>query len=880
MAGYRGAVRHSALDPPFTLLSIYDEKTENSEDEKTSKSESNTLISSSVLLESCCMYIKNGDMFSRQYNIQNDLGTKDYNKDPPISAISQSYILDCVTCPMLAAKDITFVLACEFSVLLCFKQSKTGAFFYAEVVESLFSEEVLNEFQQKNTTAPPVVIHFNESLGVLVIIALNKVILVTINLEWICENYQEFERMSLDPDNETEFLDCVRGTSIYDLSQLMKYSFNKLFSNMPTASKKKQDLEGSIIESNVEHCSIWKHSADDACATLVCSGNGSWVEFINLKRDNEHKMWYTLTDLENRKEYQLEKDQNQSLSLSHKQEDLEFVLAHTSWVTSICEGDTSEIGVTGDSSGHLFFWEPRNGGGGQRGYKKLFKTFFTNDSITSIQIDSNTNNKDCFWIGNSSGTLTYSQVSLAAKKLQELSTVRFFQSINIPTIVEWRGVWNQESDVGRLRMMSNYSGVAVECHLTSNIIAIFNGATGPIEEPKHSSIIELCSVLSELEIIVTAGDGNVANVWNLLTCQLISTIVVPDLSISCIASFDNGYVQDGVGRILFGHANGTINSYLIVDTQQPQNTNNNSALNIKSPSVTCIDILDTLQNEPSEGIGVIDDPSLESASLANTQEPEFVEEEKMLQFIQQDTYSYSPLPVTKIIFSSLGLYFCFSFANQNIVVHDWESNKALVDLQFDQTLTSIGGITSDSSEEIHNDSIILVLQSKESMKFFDAIKGCFIQDMSFDTSELQIKKCAMWDYTTNDIGGHSMKALFVENGFQLNQFDEYMEYAHIPSQQEDVTTIENRNGYDPLENLVVGINGVNASISPLASVWGLRRAIVIRFSENVVLKTVNYHVKGDKVRFIEVSPLKVNASIRANRAAVILSDGTVAIMRL
>lgn len=222
---------------------------------------------------------------------------------------------------------------------------------------------------------------------------------------------------------------------------------------------------------------------------------------------------------------------------------------------------------------------------------------------------------------------------------------------------------------------------------------VFNASAGPSFAPHHRSIVECATVLLEQELLVTAGTTHVINIWSLVTGQMVCNVLSPDLHCTCLAGFDTGYVQSGCARILVGHANGNIHDFVLSFKEQfeenvldsLEQTTQVASVALQESSVqslvTSVDILDVV-DETSETVTTEQLTNKEIKFLSSTQNGGLPLSQQTAQRQNDRTIKYScrlhetltycPLPVTSLLFSSLGLYYSACYAQQTIIVHDWE----------------------------------------------------------------------------------------------------------------------------------------------------------------------------------------------------------------
>ena len=547
------------------------------------------------------------------------------------------------------------------------------------------------------------------------------------------------------------------------------------------------------------------------------------------------------------------------------------------------------------------------------GYRKLFKIYFSPASPVSCIAKAPKSNEDCFWIGDSSGAVTCIAIQLNTFNYQRLTKVHVLSPGSAPSAINWLPSLNPEGGLdGRLRFACQSVGAVVEAQV-QHIACIFNASSGPSFTPNHQSIIETCAVFLELELLVTAGTSHTINIWNLTTCELEATITSPDLYCTCIAVFDNGYVPGGVARILTGHSNGNIHDYVLCENKVVT-TNNSVGLSetasgagssVRSGtrvvagashkvSVTSVDILDALQDgneneeqwdmlEPSATetpVGHLNGSQGRSTSDQTGTSKKLDGRQTTIQYVAkfEMTYKYCPMPVTSILFSSLGLYFSFCYAFQNITIHDWERGAIFLQLELDQLLTSVSVMASYELEDLNQDSLILALHGKQGIKFLDAMNRQFIDQLTLDTLGRPIQACALWSHVGREIPDlRQVGGLFVEHGMHAYTVKDDKSLSPV---YENTTMRYEAGDADSLDSIVLGVSGVNELRAPWAALWGLRQAVMLRIQGTQVLKTREYAIANDKSRFVHVSSLKITPHIRANRLVLVLSDGTCGVLHL
>ena len=83
-----------------------------------------------------------------------------------------------------------------------------------------------------------------------------------------------------------------------------------------------------------------------------------------------------------------------------------------------------------------------------------------------------------------------------------------------------------------------------------------------------------------------------------------------------------------------------------------------------------------------------------------------------------------------------------------------------------------------------------------------------------------------------------------------------------------------------LNDLVLGGSGLSNFVCPFASVWTVRHGLFFRFRDGIFSRVFDFKVQDDKTRVVGTLALKFLPSTRANRAVIVLSDGSVFLLEL
>lgn len=862
--------------------------------------------------------------------------------EDPKSLVIQSFILDCGTCEKLASRNVFFALTCEFSLLIGFRV-RPETFAFNEVVESFYSEA---EVDQALLDAPTAM-HMTANPSLIVIGTLRRIVLVSVNIDAIVEQIEEMELRSSvaaayssssfsdhdqpqHPAVDVEIVgDFILGEKLFDI-RLDDYIFlddvRENYANID------EDI-AAIYHPQVTQISMWAH--DRLHFTAVVVGDGNWIRFMPLELNEVEGVW-------------------EDAELPHKMHSsqpspLIWISDHEAWISALTTAaECATIYATGDHSGSITFWRPVSAPQGDVIYEKEFGVANASgisgariESIIEAPMGSVT---DGLYIGDSSGAVLCVKVDFKNRVIENVWKIRLFPPGSSPTVARWNPFEFKKDTMLETKkdedifVHSDVLGVVYKCRVHKQIAGIFNTAHGNDDVRQHKSFVEVCAVLVELDALVTVGSHKSAFVWRISNGDLIETIHLPEYFVTSVATYDVGYVVGGIARILFGFASGRTLNYLVQVEQNrggslphpdgvgkvsalegslvmdnraedaplsSQNDEDGTAIGSLAEDITSVDILNDVTGERTAEEGAERDlPTRDSNGAPALADIEFVQgdlrgpiedEFKLIAELQNST-TYCPMPVTDIFISSLGLYFAFIFSKQQIVVHEWESHRALHQIQLDDSLVDISVVSQRGLDDIDSDVLVLALQGDRGVKFLDALSGSIIEEyplyfMDSDRDFAPPKVSRMWYFMSSHQAVRNTKQ-FKEldvfgicgghEGAGFSAFIKNMPLAPLLTLNNNLPSTETRPGRlsNKLEHLVLGGHGISDYVSPLASIWTIRHGLLMRSHEGKITRVLDYQVIDDKARVVHTSALKILAQIRANRALVVLSDGTVFVLQV
>ena len=861
--------------------------------------------------------------------------------------VIQSFVIDLCSNERLAMFDVFFTLTSEFSLLVAAKVGKS-AFAFNEVVDSFYLEEEVNQ----SLVDAPTHMEMITDPNLLIISTMRKIVIVTLDIDSIIGEIQSAEAEmnqqsvhSLASEDEEMLLDlalsrnCISGVRIVDTSLLDYIFMDDVHVYHPTLGHH----ISSIHEPYVSDCAVWSSSADNegsqANLTLVMRGNGNWLRFLPLVFVEESNCW---------EEVLLNEREPGQPSPSV------LTTSHEVWVSALCkDAGPSTLFVSGDGTGTLVVWGAYTGPEGYPLFKEdlVVSQVCGGEGIVSIVQGPSRKKSTDLYLGDESGAVT--GVCVTPKGIvEQLWRLNAFSRQSAPSVLRWKppaaggGGSNQHShdDDLKLHVISATLGISCEFMVQRNVALYFNAAGGIDPTRQHQSIVETCAVLIELDLLVTAGSGNYACLWNLTTGVMAHRIELQEFHVTSIATYDSGYVAGGDGRILFGFASGTIMDYLVKAPKEDSRVilgSDNQALPVNNNQggsgdpremeagegsmyregarVTSVDIFETLEGEEDEAKGQ-SLPRVKSASVEPKERSQASSSSSVavgdvpasapLRVELQNSTSYCPLPVTDIMVSSLGLYFAFVYAKQQIVVHEWETHKAVHQVGLDDGLVDISVVPCGEPEDMEADFLVLGLQGNRSVKLLDAINGTLVAEhvlrmpASCDPQDMP-QMSRLWcsgppveanpNSQSVEVHGvcsrHDMSHFAYSHNNELfplvlpledetTAFNESKTEASSPLRADVTARSPETSPFRDLDGLLLGGCGLSDFACPLASVWTLRHSLLFRFQDGMFSRVVDFEVVDDKTRVVGTLALKLLPSVRANRAVIVLSDGSVFLLEV
>ena len=842
-----------------------------------------------ILLESCCLFVCGGELY--RIGLDQHRGTESATSKP---TLVQSYVRS--GCSINGStSNKALILTSEYSVLLFDHNAADSSEDFYEIQESFFSESEIGLLADD----APAIMFADFQRGLVMVVCQTRILILTVSEGPGNESCGGEEvgvpaarvEVGLEfPTKDGKKL-TVLGSTVIDIVWQFPSSFRN--SAMPPEKheleKAMQFAERSYVPV-IEYGAVW--GGEVGLTSIVCAGNGSWLQTYSIEYDSTSRLWrptiFAIQDGQQPPQQWYSESDSVEAKKSHFPE---LVTQHTSWVSAISRGSRASVYATGDSGGGILVWMI------DEKAKLLVKAayernFCDSHCVTSICNDDYNN---AFWIGDSAGLITYAFFNTTTRKgLEKLRAIKLFPNDCGITFLQWKQKFDTETEArGRLRALSTDTGVALECFLHDSVMTLLSVPVEPAFEPCHRSIVEVCAVLLEYELVVTAGSGDKATIWDLKTHRVVATIFCDDRFFTSICAFDSGFVPSGEARILTGHANGHTHDY-VLSFHSPvpeQGATPNKLEGIVDDDDATGAINDAVTGAVPDLKGGAESPTAAIPPRTHAYPSIFPKDgpaentggqwsDSMVVKVDHESFTeYLPLPVTQIVVSTLGLFYAFCYAQTYIVVHNWEEKRALAQIQFDQMLVEISCLSStvDDDEELDEDTFIIVLQGQHNVKLFDALHGQILT--SFDAAAgdkgPKVSSSALWDLPLHDgEGGRRILGICASNGPTAFTFGDLTGFTPL--------NLYSQASPDTVDGLVLGCRTFQPGHSPFACIWSMRSVHWLRVKlDNAVvevLRVQQYEVPDDKVRILHATALKAEG--RTHRLLVVLSDSTVFILTI
>ena len=628
---------------------------------------------------------------------------------------------------------------------------------------------------------------------------------------------------------------------------------------------------------------VWLPPSDGSrSALVVCRGNGvwldTWVVSMAAVVDGDDPLW--------------------ELQDADCLDAVRVTTPHDVWLTATSrrprawsERSTErplrrkEVYATGDGQGNVCFWSLASAAAGPAFEFKSTRPCTEGDSaVTCILLERD--DTSLLWVGDETGLATQFCVDIVRRRLEVLRKVN---PGSVCPISELQWLPSDALLEGRLRVLCLGGGVAFECVVNEAVQSVSSVWPEPPHPPGHRSHVEVCAVVFEYDLVVVAGFGGAAFVYDFAGNRLVCTIPSPDRFFTSIAAAACGSGDDEYIKVIFGHSNGHSHEFRMVATADydvAARTDNAGGTDF-ARAFSAFDVLSLGEGESeqpvlNEGRKVVSSSGFAASFVASTE--------------------YCPLPVSDIIMSSLGAYFLVCFARQCIVVHSCASNQALSQLNFDNFLTEVSFVCSTDSPSASEDSLCVALLGPNNIKIFDCIAGAFLTEFELEKFQVNadIASCAVWESSIPDSDGdlRTIKGLYACHGGAIFTFGDeigcklMLETRAMTAQRQRLagSTAPREQQHESagmlISDLVVGVAPYSHGHSPLAAVWFMKKVLLLRMNLNtgfpVATKLFEFNV-GDtatKSRVIAACALRTAHRATSHRVLVVTSDGTAITLQL
>lgn len=861
-----------------------------------------TSVSQVILLETCCLFICNSEMYKVDLLMEGNDAAGDKHSSPQLV---QSYVLDGCAIEMNTS-DKALILTAEYSILLFERNEVDRTHDFSEIHESFLSDVEIEHLPSDARTS----MFADFDRGIVIAMTHSRILIITLG-DAGEEEEKEGSLPGDEEEDETAIATSSHKASTIDKGTAKSNTFNNTIPTAIVANKVrvrgvsfidvalqrplvceatvKAGVESALqfasksFEPIIEHMAVW---GADGITCIPCAGNGTWIELYDMERDPQSGAWKPSAP-------------KQSF-YDHKKEGFfpHLVQQHLTWISALSRGSRSTICASGDSSGGLIIWTPNLRS--QKFEKAMQDTHFCHPHrITCLHNDVSNN---ALWICDLSGVATLAFYDVTRNRLERIRTTRLLSFGCGATNLQWRQKTSTGADTrGRLRVLCGFAGVAVECFLHDSAAVIFSAAVEPAHIPGHRSVVEVCAVMPELDLVITAGCRDKAYVWDLTAGQLLATIPSRDMFFTSIATFDSGFVADGDARILTGHSNGHTHDYVLCCNRSQQAGENKthsrsiltsndgnsgkSKVSVSKPQALDQGSSSILISQEEYGAQEFAQTALNMLSVSQEGSDLIVDQgaarvsESIVKVTYQWSTDYTPLPVTQILTSALGLYYAFCYAQSCIVIHSWEDRRALTQVQFDNTLVEISCLSSAEYEDLEADSFIIVLQGQNNVKVWEALSGQILTTYQTGQSNIRMASSALWDLPMTSDGPSSRRIVGVcaSNGPAAYVFGDMAGCTPVQLQDSIRAAAQPK-----VDGLVLGCRAFHPGQSPFASMWTFRSLFWLRLNLDTatpqVLRIQEYTVPSEKVRVVLGQSLKMVD--RTHRVAVVMSDGTVCLLTL
>ena len=596
--------------------------------------------------------------------------------------------------------------------------------------------------------------------------------------------------------------------------------------------------------------------------------------------------------------YELKRDdRNSSKGVVAVESAAEYRTNHSTFISAVSSGAVG-IGVTGDIQGCLIIWKLSNtvveeeNNSGSIECRKMHPWINDNDSfsmeITCINIVSEKFSLALI-VSDTDGNIRFLDID----ENLNLLTIRFMISGGTfgmchPTHIKY----NTDATEHRLRVSSRVVGNSIDFILDDQIKTCFNTTNSIVYDEGHRNFILSACAVTELGVLFLATSVGVINMYDFRRGTLITSIPDGDIGDICkLTSFCSSIISKKC-KFYLGTHSGYCREYWVCF--------NSHTSFVRSKASNDADIFALISKDEEEinkkwiQEGHQHIPDEVDAVYKTFDKWNMSEDAGCLQrpgVTIKLIYSrkYTNLPVTDIIYSSLGLHAVICYARQKLIVYNSELNKPISQIEMHGSvlnISALGEILSVNQEKDRNytssDKLIVVLLGLHVIKVLDVLKKEYIFMLDSFPPNAGLVSCRLWRTVSGKIEGLYCSVDFTLSSIHFSEGEGVQSQTIIDSH----SFLRGINLYDFVSGKMHIYQDQGFTLLLTWNFRSLSYTLLKTNVDNVVDNSVNetqttpvtliFSVDDIRCRVVESFALNIpSRSDRVSRIVCVLSDGNV-----
>jgi WD40 repeat protein len=471
----------------------------------------------------------------------------------------------------------------------------------------------------------------------------------------------------------------------------------------------------------------------------------------------------------------------------------EFWTDHYTYLSALSKNATG-YSLSGDYRGLLVLWNVSD-------TNSLEPTFSTDvhskTQITCIEYADHSPDSCMFWVCDISGFTHLLEIDEKTEIL--IPIVRISSGsygMRHPTHINYAS-----NDLNRrLRLSSYITKSSIEFNFDVNAKTIFS-SNAPIFDDFHKNLVTCLTYVIEFNIIIEASWEGLISFWDCRTGLLLSSL--PKKDSDPAVAIASAFVNPNLFYVLSGTQSGLSSFYSV----------------------------------HLHGTEFIPEESMQVFQLLEKEDTTISADKKSyssvgdgIEIIAGGEQSYSPIPVSDIIFSKYGAYAAICYCRRLLMIHSNLENRPLSQITLDGSVSQVSSFTQESSAS-SSDSLILVIVASRMIRVLDAIRSEYLFTLDTFAENMLPVSCLLW---RND-DEENLSGFFCAKDLSLYYLENSVEKGFVTKQ---ILSKFGNTGNSPVDIMFSGMSFIRDKDSVLLLAWSFRNMVSIlldlSFSEGIL----------------------------------------------